>query len=272
VVPDLVVEACGRQGIAPVRDAFATPATHRFPAYWTEKYDAFAQPETKPRPAFPWAKSPLSRLDEVVTKAAREGGHMLIAHCTLRRNGRAPNTLGGPRSVLCAPRGGALRKTVQCTSSERPIRFRPPGGGLELSCWIRAWSHDHSSQDPLLPRPAPWRCPNSHGHHRAGTRARKLWRRTSTPKTSLCVTGPGSRAQTECAIRPTHGATSGWPGHTVNNQDPSFFDWPHLLGMSGALPPAGAGASHDGRSSAGGTSFVRPRPSGLPGGIYGDRP
>jgi len=153
-VPDLVVEAYGRQSIAPVSDAFATPATHRFPAYWTKKYDAFAQPETKPRPACPWAKSPFSRLDEVVTKAAREGGHMLIAHCTLRRNGRAPNTLGGPRSVLCAPRGGALRKTVQCTSSERPIRFRPPGGGLELSCWIRAWSHDHSSQDPLLPRPA----------------------------------------------------------------------------------------------------------------------
>jgi len=43
VVTDLVTEACGRAGISPVRDAFATPATHRFVAYWTMEDDAFAQ-------------------------------------------------------------------------------------------------------------------------------------------------------------------------------------------------------------------------------------
>jgi len=44
VVPDLVAEACGRLGISPVRDAFDTPANHRFPAYRTREDDAFAQP------------------------------------------------------------------------------------------------------------------------------------------------------------------------------------------------------------------------------------
>jgi len=29
VVPDLMAEACGRLGICPLRDAFATPANHR---------------------------------------------------------------------------------------------------------------------------------------------------------------------------------------------------------------------------------------------------
>jgi len=44
LVPDLVTETCGRLGISPVRDAFATPTEHRFPAYWTREDDAFAQP------------------------------------------------------------------------------------------------------------------------------------------------------------------------------------------------------------------------------------
>jgi len=35
VVPDLVAEAYGRLGISPVRDAFAKPANHRLPSYWT---------------------------------------------------------------------------------------------------------------------------------------------------------------------------------------------------------------------------------------------
>jgi len=43
MVPDLVAEACGYLGISPVRDAFATPAYHRFSAYWTREDEAFAQ-------------------------------------------------------------------------------------------------------------------------------------------------------------------------------------------------------------------------------------
>jgi len=42
VVPELVAEACGRLGISPIRDAFATPANPRFPVYWTREDDAFA--------------------------------------------------------------------------------------------------------------------------------------------------------------------------------------------------------------------------------------
>jgi len=44
LVSDLVEEAFGRLGISPVRDAFATPANHRFAACWTKEDDAFAQP------------------------------------------------------------------------------------------------------------------------------------------------------------------------------------------------------------------------------------
>lgn len=43
MVPDMGVEACGRLGIAPVREAFATPANNRFSVYWTKEDDAFAQ-------------------------------------------------------------------------------------------------------------------------------------------------------------------------------------------------------------------------------------
>jgi len=43
VLHDLVQEACSRLGIAPVRDAFATPNSRRLPAFWTKSDDAFAQ-------------------------------------------------------------------------------------------------------------------------------------------------------------------------------------------------------------------------------------
>jgi len=78
VVPELVSEACGRLGISPVRDAFATPANHRFPAYWTREDDAFAQSWDGATAGPLWANSPFSRLEEVVAKAAREGCLMLI--------------------------------------------------------------------------------------------------------------------------------------------------------------------------------------------------
>jgi len=77
-VPDLVVEACGHLGIAPVRDAFAQPANNRFPAYWIKEEVAFAQPWDDATSGSLWATPPFSRLDEVVTKAAPEVFHMLI--------------------------------------------------------------------------------------------------------------------------------------------------------------------------------------------------
>jgi len=43
VLPDLVQEACSRLGIAPVKDAFATPINRRFTAFWSKSEDAFAQ-------------------------------------------------------------------------------------------------------------------------------------------------------------------------------------------------------------------------------------
>jgi len=78
VVPELVAEACGRLGISPVRDAFATPVNHRFSAYWTREDDAFAQPWDYATAGPLWANPPFSRLEEVVAKEARKGSLMLI--------------------------------------------------------------------------------------------------------------------------------------------------------------------------------------------------
>jgi len=78
VVPELVAEACGRLGFSPVRDAFATPANHRFPAYWTRGDDAFTQSWDYATADPLWVNTPFSRLEEVVAKAAREGCLMLI--------------------------------------------------------------------------------------------------------------------------------------------------------------------------------------------------
>jgi len=78
VVPELVAEACDRLGIAPVRDAFATPTNRRFSAFWTKEEDAFAQAWDYSSAGALWANPPFSRLDEVVTKASREGCLMLV--------------------------------------------------------------------------------------------------------------------------------------------------------------------------------------------------
>jgi len=43
VLPDLLLEACARLGVVPVRDAFSTPTNRRFPAFWSKAEDAFAQ-------------------------------------------------------------------------------------------------------------------------------------------------------------------------------------------------------------------------------------
>jgi len=72
VLPDLVQEACSRLGIAPVREAFATPTNRRSPALWTKAEDAFSQAWEDPNAGALWENPPFSRLDEVVTKASRE--------------------------------------------------------------------------------------------------------------------------------------------------------------------------------------------------------
>jgi len=106
VVSDLVTEACARLGISPVRDAFATPANHRFPAYWTREDDAFAQP---------WDYPPFVRLEEVVTKAAREGCLMLVI---------APEWPGPVVGRVVCP----VSQTVAATVG--PARV--PAGGTDL--------------------------------------------------------------------------------------------------------------------------------------------
>jgi len=73
VLHDLVQEACSRLGIAPVRDAFAPPTNSRFPAPWSKAEDAFARAWAYPHAGALWANPPFSRLNEVVTKASREG-------------------------------------------------------------------------------------------------------------------------------------------------------------------------------------------------------
>jgi len=147
VVPDLVTEACGRLGISPVRDAFATPANHRFPAYWTREVYAFAQPWDYATAGPLWVNPPFSRLEEVVTKAAREGCFMLV----IARSGPAPNTRGGLRCVPCVPDGGSSRRTGPCTS----------GGGTDLMpaprwrTWAFLLDSREGAQASMLPPPAP---------------------------------------------------------------------------------------------------------------------
>jgi len=104
VVPELLGEACGCLEISPASDAFATPANHRFPAYWTREDDAFAQQWDYATASPLWANPPFSRLEDMVAKAAREGSLTLIV-------APAACTRGGPRCALCAPSGGSSPRT-----------------------------------------------------------------------------------------------------------------------------------------------------------------
>jgi len=61
-----------------VRDAFETPANHRFAAYWTKEDDAFAQRRDHVPAGSMLENHPLSRMEEVVAKAAWECCHMLF--------------------------------------------------------------------------------------------------------------------------------------------------------------------------------------------------
>jgi len=77
-----------------MRDAFATPTNRRFPAFWSKAENAFAQSWDHPSAGALWANPPFSRLDEVGTKAAREGCLMLVV---------APEWSGYPWwTALCA--------------------------------------------------------------------------------------------------------------------------------------------------------------------------
>jgi len=78
VLPDLVLEACVKLGIAPVCDAFATPTNRRFPAFWTKADDAFAQAWDYPHAGALWANRAFSRLEEMAVKSSREGCLMLV--------------------------------------------------------------------------------------------------------------------------------------------------------------------------------------------------
>jgi len=78
VQPDLVQEACSCLGIAPVKDAFATPTNSRFPAFWSKAEDAFAQALAYPHAGAMWANPAFTRVNDVVTKASREGCLMLV--------------------------------------------------------------------------------------------------------------------------------------------------------------------------------------------------
>jgi len=148
-----VAEACG-QGVSPVREAFATPANHRFPGDWTREDDPL------------WERFPFSLLEKVVVEAEREGCLMLII---------APEWPGTQYpwwTALCAlcPRRWQIPQ-------DRPFYLR---GGTDLMLvprW-RAWavlldsrerSQAHMPPPPpsiLLPELAP------QGRRRPGVRTR----------------------------------------------------------------------------------------------------
>jgi len=136
VLPDLVQEACYRLGIAPVRDAFATPNNRRLPAFWTKAEDAFSQAWDYPGAGALWARSPFSRLDEVVTKASRQGCLMLVI---------APEWSGPGYpwwKALCA-----LCPKRWCFPEGRPVYLR---GGTDLvpaPRW-RTWAFLLDSRPP----------------------------------------------------------------------------------------------------------------------------
>jgi len=144
VLPDMVQEACFRLCIAPTRDAFATPTNRRFPAFWSKAEDAFAQSWDYPSACALWANHPFSRLDEVVTKPAREVCLMLVF---------APEW-SGPEypwwTALCA-----LCPRKLCFPEGRPVYLRGDTDTVPAPWW-RTWAFLLDSRPPQLPgHPAP---------------------------------------------------------------------------------------------------------------------
>jgi len=66
------------RGLDPVRDAFPTPTNRRFPAFWPKAEDAFGQAWDYPSEDALWVNPLFSRLNEVVTKASRDGCLILV--------------------------------------------------------------------------------------------------------------------------------------------------------------------------------------------------
>jgi len=124
ILPDPLQEACSRLGSAPVRDAFATPTNRPFPAFWSKAEDAFSQAWDYPHASDLWANPPFSRLDEVVSKASREGCLMLVV---------CPEWSGPgyPRwSALCA-----LCPKRWCFPEGRPVHVRGGTGIVPAPRW-----------------------------------------------------------------------------------------------------------------------------------------
>jgi len=132
VVPDLVAEACGRLLISPVRDAFATPANHRFPAFWTREDDTSAQSWDHATAGPLWANPTLIRLGELVSKAAREGCLMLII---------APEW-AGPRYPWCAALCALCPKRWQ----DRPLYLRGGTDTMPAPTWL-TWAFLQDSRE-----------------------------------------------------------------------------------------------------------------------------
>jgi len=142
VLPDLVLEACARLRVVPVRDAFATPTNRSFPAFWTKAEDAFAQAWDYPR-----AGALFSRLDEVVTKASREGCLMLVV---------APEWSGPGYqwwTGLCAP-----CPKRWCFPDGRPVYLRGCTDLVPASRW-ETWAFLLDSRPPYA---GPGRTPAYH--------------------------------------------------------------------------------------------------------------
>jgi len=146
-----------------------------------------------------------------------------------------------------------------------------PGEERGLSCWTRARSRRPSSSDPLFPRPAPWHNPNTGRRLRAGTRARSSCRPIATLTPLGNRTSNTERKRDMQRFQPA-GPPVGDPATRSSAKPGPSPMCPPFLGISGTLPPAGGGASQEGRLCAGGTSPGGSRPQGLPGGTYGDRP
>jgi len=271
VVPELVAEACDRLGISPVRDAFAMPANHRFPAYWTMEDDAFAQSWDYATAGPLWANAPFSRLEEVVAKAALEGFLMLIIAPEW------PGTQYPCWAALCA----------LCPRRWQLPQDRPPylQGGTDLMPaprW-RTWAFLLDSREGSqthMPPPTPPNLlplvppvPEAPRGTDPGAQPMKAHRHTDTlplgsrPGKVECrrdvqrfePAGPPGGAPT---TRPGAKPRLGYPYHTAG---------PPRLGPPDSLPPVGGGAIQFGRPRGGETPTGGSRPTGPPGGTYGNR-
>jgi len=105
--------------------AWTSPTNRRFPTFWTKAEDAFAQAWDYPSAVALRANPPFSHLDEVVTKASREGCLMLVV--------AGPGSTPACRSVCRGPDAPPLRRR----------------GRLRPKTWARtSWPHTRT--------PCPW--------------------------------------------------------------------------------------------------------------------